>query len=127
MTSFATASSEGSISVGLAFYIALGRCVHFGETGSWFVLERWLAESPFRFAAPPGQSDLDVARGSQAKEVLEHHWDTWISEQDWAWIAATGLNSVRLPVRQTFPGLWSLLISLCRSDITTYAVRMHLF
>ncbi|GJE85411.1 glycoside hydrolase family 5 protein [Phanerochaete sordida] len=66
--------------------------------GSWFVLERWIAESPFHPAAPPGQSDHDSARGAQAKDVLEHHWDTWITEQDFAWIAQRGFNAVRLPI-----------------------------
>lgn len=66
--------------------------------GAWFVLERWIAETPFRSAAAPGQSDHDVARGAQAKEVLEHHWDTWITEPDFAWIAQKGLNAVRLPI-----------------------------
>ncbi|KIP05944.1 glycoside hydrolase family 5 protein [Phlebiopsis gigantea 11061_1 CR5-6] len=66
--------------------------------GSWFVLERWIAEAPFRSAAPPAQSDLDVARGTHAKETLEQHWDTWINEGDWAWIAERGLNSIRLPI-----------------------------
>ncbi|OBZ65555.1 Glucan 1,3-beta-glucosidase 3 [Grifola frondosa] len=66
--------------------------------GSWFVLERWIANSPFRFAISPGQSDLDVARGSNAKTVLEEHWDNWITEQDWAWIADQGINTVRIPI-----------------------------
>lgn len=66
--------------------------------GSWFVLERWISEEPFRFAAAPGQSDLDVARGQNAKEVLEHHWDTWITENDWVWITERGINTVRIPI-----------------------------
>ncbi|KAH9836121.1 glycoside hydrolase [Rhodofomes roseus] len=66
--------------------------------GSWFVLERWIADAPFRSADGPAQSDLDVARGSHAKEVLERHWDTWITEEDWAWIADRGFNTVRLPI-----------------------------
>ncbi|KAK7685459.1 hypothetical protein QCA50_011322 [Cerrena zonata] len=66
--------------------------------GSWFVLERWIADAPFRFAKEPAQSDLDVARGSYAKEVLERHWDSWISEPDWEWIARRGINTVRIPI-----------------------------
>ncbi|CAL1698881.1 unnamed protein product [Somion occarium] len=66
--------------------------------GSWFVLERWITEAPFRFAKEPAQSDLDVARGSYAKDVLERHWDNWITEQDWQWIAARGINTVRIPI-----------------------------
>ncbi|OCH93989.1 glycoside hydrolase [Obba rivulosa] len=66
--------------------------------GSWFVLERWIVDSPFRSAAAPAQSDLDVARGANAKEILENHWDTWITEEDWAWLAGRGVNTVRIPV-----------------------------
>ncbi|TFK51862.1 glycoside hydrolase [Heliocybe sulcata] len=66
--------------------------------GSWFVLERWIIESPFRSAAAPGQSDLDVARGQDAKQVLEHHWDTWITRADWEWLAQHGINTVRIPI-----------------------------
>ncbi|KAJ7156885.1 glycoside hydrolase superfamily [Mycena crocata] len=66
--------------------------------GSWFVLERWIADYPFRHASNPAQSDLDVARGAHAKEVLEAHYDTWITESDWAWISERGLNTVRIPI-----------------------------
>ncbi|KAI0338056.1 glycoside hydrolase [Trametopsis cervina] len=66
--------------------------------GSWFVLERWISEAPFRSAVDPAQSDLDVARGSHAQQILEQHWDSWITEDDWAWIADKGLNSARIPI-----------------------------
>ncbi|KAH6880300.1 cytoplasmic protein [Coprinopsis sp. MPI-PUGE-AT-0042] len=66
--------------------------------GSWFVLERWITESPYREAAGPGQSDLDVAKGRNAKAILEKHWDTWITEKDWSWIAGVGINAVRIPI-----------------------------
>ncbi|KAI6027052.1 glycoside hydrolase family 5 protein [Pisolithus marmoratus] len=66
--------------------------------GSWFVLERWITEHPFRCAAAPGQSDLDVAKGARAKEILEHHWDSWISAKDFEWLSAMGINTVRIPI-----------------------------
>ncbi|KIY72879.1 glycoside hydrolase family 5 protein [Cylindrobasidium torrendii FP15055 ss-10] len=66
--------------------------------GSWFVLERWISEAPFREAKAPGQSDLDVAKGSNAKSILEQHWDTWITEPDWQFLAEKGVNTVRLPI-----------------------------
>ncbi|KAF9556543.1 glycoside hydrolase [Agrocybe pediades] len=66
--------------------------------GSWFVLERWISDTPFRNAKAPAQSDLDVAHGSNAQEILEQHWDTWIQESDWDWIARHGINSVRIPI-----------------------------
>jgi aryl-phospho-beta-D-glucosidase BglC (GH1 family) len=68
--------------------------------GSWFVLEQWITPEPFKNAAGTKQADLDIARGKDAKAVLEHHWDTWITDEDWGWIKERGFNSVRLPVSQ---------------------------
>jgi hypothetical protein len=62
------------------------------------VLESWIADRPFREAHPPAQSDLDVARGTHAREILQDHWRNWIVESDWAWLAETGINAVRIPV-----------------------------
>ena len=42
-----------------------------------------------------------MACGRDARKVLEKHWDTWITEEDWKWIAEMGINSVRLPVSVT--------------------------
>ncbi|KAG6873003.1 hypothetical protein C0995_004135 [Termitomyces sp. Mi166 len=69
-------------------------------------IKSWLAKygdqedlvEPYRFATAPGQSDLDVARGLNARETLEHHWDNWIVEDDWAWMSERGLNAVRIPI-----------------------------
>ncbi|VDB84757.1 unnamed protein product [Peniophora sp. CBMAI 1063] len=66
--------------------------------GSWFVLERWIADAPYRNAASPAQSDHDVARGPDARQILEQHWDNWIVEDDWRWLAEHGFNSVRIPI-----------------------------
>ncbi|GJJ06770.1 hypothetical protein Clacol_000966 [Clathrus columnatus] len=66
--------------------------------GSWFVLERWITDKPFREASPPASSDFDVATGNRPKEILENHWDTWITDGDWKWFVDHGINSVRLPI-----------------------------
>lgn len=66
--------------------------------GSWFVLEPWISDVPFRSAHAPGQSDLDVARGANARLTLETHWDTWIKVEDWAWLVEKGINTVRVPI-----------------------------
>ncbi|KAI0264435.1 glycoside hydrolase [Gloeopeniophorella convolvens] len=66
--------------------------------GCWFVLERWIADYPFQGAASPGQSDHDVARGPNGRSILEAHWDAWVQEDDWKWIAERGLNAVRIPI-----------------------------
>ena len=62
------------------------------------MLESWIADRPFREAHPPRQSDLDIARGTHAREILQDHWRNWIIDSDWAWLAETGINTVRIPV-----------------------------
>jgi glucan 1,3-beta-glucosidase len=62
------------------------------------VLERWITDRPFHSARHPASSDLDVACGENAQQILEEHWATWITEQDWAWISQQGINTVRIPV-----------------------------
>ncbi|KAF7309532.1 Glucan 1,3-beta-glucosidase 3 [Mycena indigotica] len=66
--------------------------------GCWFVLERWITSHPFRNAVDPAHSDLDIAKGSNARAVLEEHYDSWITEADWAWIVDHGFNTVRIPI-----------------------------
>ena len=52
-------------------------------------------------------SELDVATGwgsaENARMVLEKHWDTFITEEDWKRMSEIGINSVRLPI-----GYWAL-------------------
>ncbi|EGO04135.1 glycoside hydrolase family 5 protein [Serpula lacrymans var. lacrymans S7.3] len=96
--SSATTHPPGDPSENIEQSIYRYRKQHGVNLGSWFVLERWITEYPFRCAASPGQSDLDIARGEHAKEILELHWDTWITEADFAWLARRGINAVRIPI-----------------------------
>ncbi|KAF8313071.1 glycoside hydrolase [Clavulina sp. PMI_390] len=65
--------------------------------GSWFTLERWIAESVFEGVS--GSSELDVVeKAGNAKERLERHWDEWMREEDWVWIKERGFNTVRIPI-----------------------------
>lgn len=66
--------------------------------GAWFVQEKWINDKTFRNAASPAQSDFDIAKGNDAKAIMEEHWDTWMKDEDWTWIKEHGYNSVRLPV-----------------------------
>ncbi len=71
--------------------------------GSWLVLEKWMAPSVFRGFDAPDEYTLSQQLGSQAKTHLQAHRESWITDEDFAWIAARGLNAIRLPV-----GYWVL-------------------
>ncbi|TDL25342.1 glycoside hydrolase [Rickenella mellea] len=66
--------------------------------GSWISLEDSISKDPFREAQQPAQSDLDLANGNNAKEILEKHWDSWMTDEDWKWLSEHGVNTVRLPI-----------------------------
>ncbi|WFD31638.1 hypothetical protein MSPP1_002677 [Malassezia sp. CBS 17886] len=69
--------------------------------GSWFSLENWLTPSLFAHAVAPKASEHDVVKGmspQDAKQMLEKHWDNFITDSDWKWMGAHGVNSVRLPI-----------------------------
>ena len=65
--------------------------------GSWFVQEQWMVPSLFTCAAGDKQAELDVANGwgsvDNARQVLEKHWDTWITEDDFAYFASIGKST----------------------------------
>lgn len=71
--------------------------------GSWLVLERWMTPSVFHGFDAQDEYTLSQQMGGQAKTRLQQFRDSWITEEDFAWIAARGLNCVRLPV-----GWWVL-------------------
>lgn len=66
-----------------------------------------MVPSLFTCASGSKSSELDVATGwggvVQAKQILERHWDTFITEDDFAYLQSIGINTVRLPI-----GYWSL-------------------
>ena len=87
--------------------------------GSWFVQEQWMNPSLFTCASGNKQAELDVASGwgsvDNARQVLERHWDEWITESDFQYLASIGkfcpvacrrktangdlgINTVRLPI-----------------------------
>ncbi|KAG8718237.1 Glucan 1,3-beta-glucosidase 3 [Ceratobasidium sp. 394] len=81
--------------------------------GSWFVQENWMKPSLVKCANGAKSAELDIASGwdnpASARSVLERHWDTWITEDDFAWLEKTGVNTVRLPI-----GYWSLGSQYCQ-------------
>lgn len=74
--------------------------------GGWFVLEPWITPSIFSAA---GDSVVDewtfcaTLGQAECQARLEAHWSSWITEADFAAIAAAGLNHVRIPI-----GYWAV-------------------
>ncbi|CEH14860.1 hypothetical protein CBOM_02676 [Ceraceosorus bombacis] len=79
--------------------------------GAWFVLEGWMQSNLFSCSTGGKQAEYDVLDGfgqsaagvRNATAYMERHWDTWITEDDFAKLAAQGINSIRLPI-----GYWSV-------------------
>ncbi|KAL0951612.1 hypothetical protein HGRIS_008292 [Hohenbuehelia grisea] len=74
--------------------------------GGWLVLEPWI--TPSLFDSTGNSAIIDewtfgqLQDRNKALAALQNHWDTWITESDFAAIAAAGLNHVRLPI-----GYWA--------------------
>ncbi|KDQ60739.1 glycoside hydrolase family 5 protein [Jaapia argillacea MUCL 33604] len=81
--------------------------------GSWFVHESWMTPSLYRCAAGKKISELDIASGwgstDAARTLLEKHWDSFITQADFDYLANIGINTVRLPI-----GYWSLGPAYCQ-------------
>ncbi|KAJ6505985.1 glycoside hydrolase family 5 protein [Mycena vulgaris] len=75
--------------------------------GGWFVLEPWITPSIFKNTGNDAIVDEFTFGSMQdpatALSVLQNHWETWITEDDFIAIAAAGLNHVRIPY-----GYWSV-------------------
>ncbi|KAF9567813.1 exo-1,3-beta-glucanase [Agrocybe pediades] len=78
--------------------------------GGWLVLEPWITPSIFDNTGDSRIIDEwtfgQFQNHATALPVLQNHWNTWITEADFAAIAAAGLNHVRLPI-----GYWAFDVS----------------
>lgn len=75
--------------------------------GGWFLTEPFISPSLYRNFSeadlPVDEYHLTQRLGKEtAREVLEQHWDQWITEDDIAAIARAGFNLVRIPI-----GYWA--------------------
>ncbi|KAF4612219.1 hypothetical protein D9613_004238 [Agrocybe pediades] len=80
------------------------------NAGGWLVLEPWITPSLFDDTGDSRIVDEytfgQFQDRSKAQATLKEHWDTWITEADFADIAAAGLNHVRVPI-----GYWAFDVS----------------
>jgi glucan 1,3-beta-glucosidase len=69
--------------------------------GGWLIMERWMTPTPF--AGTTARDEYSFMSLPDAAERLEAHRKSWITEEDFRWMAENGLNAVRIPV-----GYWVL-------------------
>ena len=69
--------------------------------GGWLLLERWMTPSVFKDTI--AKDEYTLSKLPDAKARLEQHRKTFITEEDWQWLAEHSINYVRLPV-----GYWVL-------------------
>jgi len=68
--------------------------------GNWLVLEKWMDHSLFEGvdSPTPDETSFSTLLGDKKYERLKYHRDHFITERDFAFLAANGVNSVRIPV-----------------------------
>ena len=66
--------------------------------GGWLVLEKWMTPSLFQGLQALDETSYCVELGQQAQQSLKAHWNTFITVEDFAWLAETGINAVRIPI-----------------------------
>ena len=73
--------------------------IHGTNLGNWLVLEKWM--KPDLFESSGTEDETWLARKLPPEEFaakLKEHRDTYVTEDDFSYIASQGLNMVRLPV-----------------------------
>jgi len=78
--------------------------------GGWFVLESWIYpqwwQQVTNGSVPDGQGEwqfCETLGPAACSEVLEPHWDSWVTQADLQALASAGVTHVRIPV-----GYWIL-------------------
>ncbi len=66
--------------------------------GGWLVLEKWMAPSLFKGLKATDETSYCVELGENAEPLLKTHWQKFITQADFAWLASLGINAVRIPV-----------------------------
>ncbi len=67
--------------------------------GGWLALEKWITPSVYGGTTAEDEYTLCQVLGqAKAADRLKRHRDAWITTDDFKWLAAHGINAVRLPV-----------------------------
>ncbi len=66
--------------------------------GGWLVLERWMDPGLFQGLKAQDETQFCLELGDQAEGRLKKHWESFIRPEDFDWLVAQGINTVRLPI-----------------------------
>ena len=67
--------------------------------GGWLALEKWITPSVYAGTQAEDEYTLCDALGkAKASERLRRHRESWITAEDFRWLASRAINAVRLPV-----------------------------
>lgn len=66
--------------------------------GNWLVLEKWMKPTLFDGLKAEDETGFCEELGYNALEKLKMHRDTFITFDDFKWIAEHGINTVRIPI-----------------------------
>jgi glucan 1,3-beta-glucosidase len=81
-----------------------GRKLRGVNLGGWLLLEKWMTPSLFEGLQAVDETSFCVELGPRAESALKRHWDTFITREDFAWLARIGINAVRIPVGHWITG-----------------------
>lgn len=63
--------------------------------GGWLILEKWM--TPSVFAGLDAEDEYTLSYAQQGRARIRRHRETFIQESDFAWLAAHGVELVRIP------------------------------
>lgn len=96
--------------------------------GGWLVYEGWITADGGGFGSGKGWVDewTMAQTYDQNREYIDNHWKNFVTEADFAEIAAAGLNTVRIPV-----GYWTFIPTIgdepYRGQTVTWSVLKQAF
>lgn len=81
-----------------AFDNKFGKKLRGVNLGGWLVIEKWMTPSLLEGLKATDETSFCIDLATNAERVLKNHWDTFITSEDFAWLAKTGINAVRIPI-----------------------------
>ncbi|MDD5229376.1 MAG: glycoside hydrolase family 5 protein [Methylococcales bacterium] len=77
---------------------ARGKKLRGVNLGGWLVLEKWMTPSIFEGLNATDETTFCAELGDKADSILKAHWNSFITKDDFIWLAERGINAVRIPV-----------------------------